>query len=89
MVRRLGGQLVGQTNYPECVLARELAICYATIGVVSNYAAGMQASLTATEVTTNLTGIGEKISRLFADLLEQNPVVTDCTCQHSLDKAIL
>jgi 5'-methylthioadenosine phosphorylase len=89
LVRRLGGQLVGQTNYPECVLARELAICYATIGVVSNYAAGMQASLTATEVTTNLTGIGEKISRLFADLLEQNPVVTDCTCQHSLDKAIL
>lgn len=89
MVRRLGGQLVGQTNYPECVLARELAICYATVGVVSNYAAGMQVSLSAKEVGQNLAGVGEKIGRLFACLLDQNPNAPDCSCQHALDLATL
>lgn len=89
MVRRLGGQLVGQTNYPECVLARELAMCYATVGVVSNYAAGMQQRVTATEVTDNLSGIGQKISNLFACLLDLSPEPPDCACRHVLEAAYL
>ncbi len=89
MIRRLGGQLVGQTNYPECVLARELAICYATIGVVSNLAAGMQSKVTATEVMENIRQIGNVLSELFATLISDHPQVEDCPCQHALDGALL
>lgn len=89
MVRRLGGQLVGQTNYPECVLARELAICYATVGVVSNFAAGMQMRVTAEEVTANLAKVGDKIASLFARLLIDHPKPPDCPCRHALDGAYL
>ncbi len=89
MVRRLGGQLVGQTNYPECVLARELAICYATVGVVSNYAAGMKSTLTAKEVTENIRSIAPVISDLFATLIRTYPDQPDCSCQHALDQAAL
>lgn len=89
MIRRLGGQLVGQTNYPECVLARELAICYATVGVVSNLAAGMQTKLTATEVMENIRKIGNVLSDLFAALIGDYPQVEDCTCQHALEGAFL
>ncbi|MCL4562048.1 MAG: MTAP family purine nucleoside phosphorylase [Chloroflexi bacterium] len=89
MVRRLGGQLVGQTNYPECVLARELAICYATIGVVSNYAAGMQSNLTAKEVSENVKKIGPTISTLFSTLISAYPEQGDCSCLHALDEAEL
>ena len=89
MVRRLGGDLVGQTNYPECILARELAICYASVGVVSNYAAGMQTTLTAKEVTENIRKIGPIISDLFATLIHSYPVHPDCSCQHALDEAML
>jgi 5'-methylthioadenosine phosphorylase len=89
MIRRLGGHLVGQTNYPECVLARELAICYATVAVVSNYAAGMSSNLTAKEVTDNIRRIGTVISDLFADVVRANPDQPDCACQHALDEAEL
>jgi 5'-methylthioadenosine phosphorylase len=89
MVRRLGGQLVGQTNYPECVLARELALCYATVGVVSNYAAGIQSSLTAKEVTENSKKIGQTISNLFAELIHNYPNQGNCSCHHALDEAEL
>jgi 5'-methylthioadenosine phosphorylase len=89
MVRRLGGHLVGQTNYPECVLARELAICYATVGVVSNYAAGMQSNLTAKEVSENIRKIGSVISDLFVHLIQAHPESDDCICHHALDHAQL
>jgi len=87
MIRRLGGQLVGQTNYPECVLARELAICYATVGVVSNFAAGMQSTVTGKEVSENIRKIGPIISDLFSTLIRSYPDHPDCSCQHALDAA--
>ncbi len=41
MAAALGGDLVGMTGYPEVVLARELGMAYAAIGVISNKAAGL------------------------------------------------
>jgi 5'-methylthioadenosine phosphorylase len=89
MVRRLGGHLLGQTNYPECVLARELAICYATVGIVSNYAAGMQLAVTATEVKENIGRCADAVGALFAAFLRDHPEHGDCACRHALDHAEL
>ncbi len=33
----LGASVIGMTGYPEAVLANELGICYATIGLVTDY----------------------------------------------------
>lgn len=41
MFERLGGDLVGMTSVPEVVLAREAGLCYASVGMVTNYAAGL------------------------------------------------
>lgn len=41
MFRRLGGDVLGMTNVPEVVFARELGMCYAVLGMVSNWCAGM------------------------------------------------
>ena len=90
MMQMLGGDLVGHTNYPEVVLAREAGMCYAAIAIVSNIAAGILSQpITAEEVH-------DVMSRRFSDLqslLEQtircltyNP---DCECQHAADKALL
>lgn len=38
---RLGGDLVGMTGVPEVVLAREAGLCYATVAISTNYAAGL------------------------------------------------
>jgi 5'-methylthioadenosine phosphorylase len=89
MVRRLGGHLLGQTNYPECVLARELAICYATVGIVSNFAAGMQLAVSATEVIENVRKCGDTVGVLFAAFVRDFPEHGDCGCRHALDHAEL
>ncbi len=89
MVRRLDGHLVGQTNYPECVLARELAMCYATLGVVSNQAAGMGSNLSVNEVMQNLESLGDTIGRLFERVVCSLPESYDCACRHALDEALL
>jgi 5'-methylthioadenosine phosphorylase len=41
MYRNLGGSVIGMTNLPEVVLARESGLCYASLAVVSNLAAGL------------------------------------------------
>jgi 5'-methylthioadenosine phosphorylase len=41
MFERLGGDLVGMTGVPEAVLAREAGLCYLSVCVVTNFAAGM------------------------------------------------
>ncbi len=43
--RLLGGDVVGMTGVPEVVLARELGLCYSTIALVTNYAAGIAADV--------------------------------------------
>lgn len=43
-LERDGVDMVGMTGMPEAVLAKELGLCYATIAVVANYAAGRKTS---------------------------------------------
>jgi 5'-methylthioadenosine phosphorylase len=42
MFSQLGGDVVGMTNVPECVLAKELGMCYAAVGIVSNWCTGIK-----------------------------------------------
>lgn len=87
MAKVLGIHLVGQTNYPEVVLARELAICYATVGFVSNMAAGLAGTLTVTEVMQTVKDSGDAIARLFGAWFKSFPKTRECTCHHALDHA--
>jgi 5'-methylthioadenosine phosphorylase len=50
-----GFDLVNMTGYPEAVLARELEICYATIALVTDLDAGIEA------------GAGVKVADVFAE----------------------
>ncbi|MGB2818701.1 MAG: S-methyl-5'-thioinosine phosphorylase [Burkholderiaceae bacterium] len=43
-IARDGGHMVGMTGMPEAVLAREVGLAYATLGVVVNHAAGFGTS---------------------------------------------
>jgi 5'-deoxy-5'-methylthioadenosine phosphorylase len=43
-LERDGADMVGMTGMPEAALAKELGLCYATIAVVTNYAAGKGSS---------------------------------------------
>ena len=41
MFAQWGGDVVGMTGVPEVVLAKELGMCYSSVAVISNFAAGI------------------------------------------------
>lgn len=67
-----GWDVIGMTQYPEAILARELGICYANISMVTDYDAGLEDDPDILPVTHEqvLKVFNENIGRL-KDLLLQ------------------
>lgn len=86
MFAKLGGDLVGMTNVPEVVLAKEAEMCYSTISMVTNFAAGISPqALTHGEVLDTMRENSEKIKRLLMKTIELTDM-QDCACQHALSE---
>lgn len=78
--RQLGGDLVGMTNVPEVVLAREAGLCYATVGVITNLAAGLAgAPLTHQEVVEVMNRASERLRNLLQTTIGRL-TPRGCTC---------
>ncbi|WP_296754897.1 S-methyl-5'-thioinosine phosphorylase [Thiobacillus sp.] len=69
-MERDGADMVGMTGMPEAYLARELALCYATVGVVVNYAAGRGLSSDGIQMEEIQSVLGEVMLQV-RHLLEQ------------------
>lgn len=81
MLTLLGADLVGMTNVPEVVLAREAGICYAAIALVTNYAAGISLDrLSHAEVLEAMENGKPGLERLLALTLEQIRADRTCCC---------
>lgn len=85
MYSRLGGDLVGMTGVPEVVLAREAEICYATVAMVTNFAAGISpAPLTHSEVVEAMRNNTDTLRRLIMQTLKIATPERTCSCQEAL-----
>lgn len=80
----LGASLVGMTLVPEVVLARELNMCYSSICVISNYAAGMQERVSHEEVMEVFNKALPKLKRLINCVIERVPLERSCLCKSSV-----
>ncbi len=71
MMRILGGDLVGMTGYPEVALAVEAGLPYASIGIVSNPAAGMNDEpLSVDDIVHLIENAAEPLYRLIGRTIE-------------------
>jgi 5'-methylthioadenosine phosphorylase len=85
MYSSLGGDLVGMTSVPEVVLAREAEICYVTIAMVTNFAAGISLTpLTHAEVMEALRKNNENLKKLIVKAVEMIPTDRNCSCKTAL-----
>ncbi len=54
------------TGYPEVALAREAGLRYASIGIISNLAAGLgDEELTVAEIIQTVADLGDSLHRLI------------------------
>ncbi|MEM8923595.1 MAG: S-methyl-5'-thioinosine phosphorylase [Actinomycetota bacterium] len=77
MMARLGGDLVGMTGYPEVALAAEAGVPYASVGVISNRAAGLAAAdLSIDEIMAVIDGASDHLYRLIGGALDHHSRTT-------------
>lgn len=70
-LERDGCTVVGMTGMPEAALARELELCYASINVVANKAAGRgEGEITLEDIQRNLETGMEGVRRLISTAIE-------------------
>ena len=85
---RAGWDVVNMTGQPEAVLARELALCYTAVALVTDLDAGVDAGgrVTAGEVfRVFAANVGRGCATLLAASWPQLPAERDCPCGSALD----
>lgn len=83
-----GGTVINMTGAPEAALARELAMCYATIALVTDLDAGVEGDggVTQEEVFRVFAeNTGRMRELLFACIAQLKQTTIDCTCASALD----
>jgi len=90
MFKMLGGQVVGMTSVPEVCLARELGICYASICLVTNHAAGIAPHiLTHSEVVEVMKNSTHEVRYLMLESIKYIKPVRNCSCSQILTETEL
>lgn len=87
--RDQGWEVINMTQYPEGYLARELAMCYTNIALITDYDAGVDAddAVTNHDVMRVFSENLDKVKALLNDMIPQIPTERDCICVHALDYA--
>src|SRR4051812_42017958 len=83
----MGWTVVNMTGHPEAVLARELALCYTAVALVTDLDAGVAPHEAVTQEEV-FRVFGESIPRLrttIAAIVEALPTERDCPCARALD----
>lgn len=85
---REGWSVIGMTSHPEAALARELALCYATVSIVTDRDAGVEGGepVSQAEVLTqfarNLDRLRDLLTATLSDLSVEQ---VGCECAAALD----
>ncbi len=79
MYQMLGGTVIGMTAVPEVVLARELGICYANLSIVTNWAAGIGATLLNHQEVVEIMGAQQSTLR---ELITKSLALISCTANN-------
>ena len=82
-----GAEIIGMTLVPECQLAREAQICYASISTITDYDVWAEKPVTAKEVIETLSKNVELTKKLLTELIDKIPASKSCSCEKALEEA--
>ena len=82
-----GWSVVNMTGHPEAVLARELALCYTAVALVTDLDAGVDAGahVTQAEVFRVFGENTQRLRELLFEVVGALPAERDCPCGAALD----
>lgn len=83
-----GWSVIGMTAHPEAALARELALCYTTLALVTDYDVGVEGHddpVTQAEVLRVFAANTDRLRALLFELIPALPASRDCECPRALE----
>lgn len=82
-----GWSIISMTGHPEAILARELALCYATVALVTDLDAGVDVTTTVShaEVLQVFSRYADRLRGLLRTIAADVESDADCSCTHALD----
>jgi 5'-methylthioadenosine phosphorylase len=89
LFRSWDADIIGMTLVPECVLAREAEICYASISTVTDYDVWKNHPVCADEVVATMKASVEKVKRIILEAAACMPKERGCECKDALKGAFL
>jgi 5'-methylthioadenosine phosphorylase len=82
-----GWSVVGMTTHPEVALARELALCFTTLALVTDYDVGVEGHdepVTQDEVLRVFAANTARLRSLLAEIIPALPAQRTCACAAAL-----
>ncbi len=86
--RSWNADIIGMTMVPECVLAREAGICYATVALVTDYDVWKDNHVTIDEIIKVMGQNLDKFKKLIGEVVPKI-IFEDCSCKHAMDTALI
>jgi 5'-methylthioadenosine phosphorylase len=89
MFQQWGADVVGMTLVPECVLAREAELCYASTAMVTDYDCWKDHPVSTEEIVTTMRANVEKVKKIIVDAVTKLPSECSCECKSALKNAFV
>lgn len=89
MYRQWGADVVGMTLVPECVLAREAELCYASISTVTDYDVWKDHPVCVDDIVKTMKTNIEKVKRIIVETVAKIPSECACKCHEALKGALV
>ena len=89
MYRQWNADVVGMTLVPECVLAREAEICYASIATVTDYDVWKDHPVCVDDIVKIMKTNIENVKRIIAETVARIPIEPACKCGEALKGAFV
>ena len=89
MFQNWGADVVGMTLVPECVLAREAELCYASIAMVTDYDVWKDHPVCVDDIVKTMRANIENVKRIVADTVAQLCRERACECKTALKSALV
>ena len=89
MFKSWDADIIGMTLVPECILAREAEICYASIATVTDYDVWKDHPVSADEVVKTMKENIEKVKNIITGAIPRIPKERGCECGAALRNALI
>jgi 5'-methylthioadenosine phosphorylase len=89
LYQQWGADIINMTTFPECVLAREMELCYVPIAMVTDYDCWRDSIVNVDAILATMKQNTQKVKELLTSVIPTIPEKRTCLCKDALKGALM